>query len=148
MEEKAPQGYEKNGWERTFVISGFEKKEVTYREEEACSNPPLWIEVSVHKKDIETGKPLSEVPFSIYQWSDTKQEYVPYENLQEIKTDQNGAAKTERLYYNRENKGKFRLQEKKAKEYYLEILPGRIRSVERKTMIFRLQSKMPDRHWN
>ncbi len=138
VEEKAPQGYEKNGWERTFVISGFEKKEVTYREEEACSNPPLWIEVSVHKKDIETGKPLSEVPFSIYQWSDTKQEYVPYENLQEIKTDQNGAAKTERLYYSRENKGKFRLQEKKAKEYYFGDFAGQDSERGKKTYDFQI----------
>ena len=137
-EEKAPQGYEKTGWERTFTIPGFEKKDIFYQGENACINPPFWIQVAIYKKDIETGKTLPDVPFSIEQWDETIQDYVPYELEQQVQTDLMGTAKTEKLYYTRKNKGKFRLTEKKAPEAYFGDYKEENPQKGRKTYLFQV----------
>ena len=137
-EEKAPQGYEKTGWERTFTIPGFEKKDIFYQGENACINPPFWIQVTIYKKDIETGKTLPDVPFSIEQWDETIQDYVPYDLEQQVQTDLMGTAKTEKLYYTRKNKGKFRLTEKKAPEAYFGDYKEENPQKGRKTYLFQV----------
>lgn len=120
-EVKAPVGYQNKGWEKEFTISGFSRNSIVYKGEDACIDEPQWIRVSVKKKDAETGKAAAGAVFSVYQWSEKEKGYVAYgskDNDYEFVTDENGDAVSSRLYYQPDNQGKFRIEEKQAPENY------------------------------
>ena len=118
IEEQSPEGYTKSGWEKEFVISPFESKKITYHGDNACFNEPLWITVQIQKKDLETGKALSGARFAVYEWNQEQQNYVPYAAWPELVTAINGEAVSGKLYYQKKNEGKFRLQETQPPQNY------------------------------
>ena len=125
IEEQSPEGYTKSGWEKEFVISPFESKKITYHGDNACFNEPLWITVQIQKKDLETGKALSGARFAVYEWNQEQQNYVPYAAWPELVTAINGEAVSGKLYYQKKNEGKFRLQETQPpKNYFGDYVDG------------------------
>ena len=125
IEEQSPEGYTKSGWEKEFVISPFESKKITYHGDNACFNEPLWITVQIQKKDLETGKALSGARFAVYEWNQEQQNYVPYAAQTELVTAINGEAVSGKLYYQKKNEGKFRLQETQPpKNYFGDYVDG------------------------
>lgn len=125
IEEQSPEGYTKSGWEKEFVISPFESKKITYHGDNACFNEPLWITVQIQKKDLETGKALSDARFAVYEWNQEQQNYVPYAAWPELVTAINGEAVSGKLYYQKKNEGKFRLQETQPpKNYFGDYVDG------------------------
>ena len=125
IEEQSPEGYTKSGWEKEFVISPFESKKITYHGDNACFNEPLWITVQIQKKDLETGKALSGARFAVYEWNQEQQNYVPYAAWPELVTAINGEAVSSKLYYQKKNEGKFRLQETQPpKNYFGDYVDG------------------------
>ena len=125
IEEQSPEGYTKSGWEKEFVISPFENKKITYHGDNACFNEPLWITVQIQKKDLETGKALSGARFAVYEWNQEQQKYVPYAAWPELVTAINGEAVSGKLYYQKKNEGKFRLQETQPpKNYFGDYVDG------------------------
>ena len=125
IEEQSPEGYTKSGWEKEFVISPFESKKITYHGDNACFNEPLWITVQIQKKDLETGKALSGARFAVYEWNQEQQNYVPYAAQTELVTAINGEAVSGKLYYQKKNEGKFRLQETQPpKKYFGDYVDG------------------------
>lgn len=125
IEEQSPEGYTKSGWEKEFVISPFESKKITYHGDNACFNEPLWITVQIQKKDLETGKALSGARFAVYEWNQEQQNYVPYAAQTELVTAINGEAVSSKLYYQKKNEGKFRLQETQPpKNYFGDYVDG------------------------
>ncbi len=125
IEEQSPEGYTKSGWEKEFVISPFESKKITYHGDNACFNEPLWITVQIQKKDLETGKALSDARFAVYEWNQEQQNYVPYAAQTELVTAINGEAVSGKLYYQKKNEGKFRLQETQPpKNYFGDYVDG------------------------
>ena len=125
IEEQSPEGYTKSGWEKEFVISPFESKKITYHGDNACFNEPLWITVQIQKKDLQTGKALSGARFAVYEWNQEQQNYVPYAAWPELVTAINGEAVSGKLYYQKKNEGKFRLQETQPpKNYFGDYVDG------------------------
>lgn len=125
IEEQSPEGYTKSGWEKEFVISPFESKKITYHGDNACFNEPLWITVQIQKKDLKTGKALSGARFAVYEWNQEQQNYVPYAAWPELVTAINGEAVSGKLYYQKKNEGKFRLQETQPpKNYFGDYVDG------------------------
>ena len=125
IEEQPPEGYTKSGWEKEFVISTFESKKITYHGDNACFNEPLWITVQIQKKDLETGKALSGARFAVYEWNQEQQNYVPYAAWPELVTAINGEAASGKLYYQKKNEGKFRIQETQPpKNYFGDYVDG------------------------
>ena len=106
--------------EKEFVISLFESK--NHYHDNACFNEPLWITVQIQKKDLETGKALSGARFAVYEWNQEQQNYVPYAAWPEPVTAINGEAVSGKLYYQKKNEGKFRLQETQPPKTILEIM--------------------------
>lgn len=124
-EEQPPEGYTKSGWEKEFVIAPFESKKITYHGDNACFNEPLWITVKIQKKDLETGKALSGARFAVYEWNQEQRKYVPYAAHPELVTAVNGEAVSGKLYYQKKNEGKFRLQETQPpKNYFGDYVDG------------------------
>ena len=125
IEEQPPEGYTKSGWEKEFVIAPFESKKITYHGDNACFNEPLWITVQIQKKDLETGKALSGARFAVYEWNQEQQNYVPYADQPELVTAVNGEAVSGKLYYQKKNEGKFRIQETQPpKNYFGDYVDG------------------------
>ena len=77
------------------------------------------------KKDLETGKALSGARFAVYEWNQEQQNYVPYAAWPELVTAINGEAVSGKLYYQKKNEGKFRLQETQPpKNYFGDYVDG------------------------
>ena len=81
--------------------------------------------VQIQKKDLETGKALSGARFAVYEWNQEQQNYVPYAAWPELVTAINGEAVSGKLYYQKKNEGKFRLQETQPpKNYFGDYVDG------------------------
>lgn len=122
VETKPPKGYKKAEWEKKFTISGFEKEKIAFQGEDACEDEPQWIRIRVKKIDSETGKALKGAVFAVYQWSEQEKQYVSFETadgkIEELVTGEDGVAVSGRLFYQEDNQGKFRVQEKQPPERY------------------------------
>lgn len=145
VETKAPDGYRKDVWEKEFVLSGLEKEKITFQGEEACVDEPQWIRIQVKKTDALTGKAVEGAVFAVEQWSEKEQKYVSCfgtENQkEEFVTDQNGTAKSSKLYYQTDNQGKFRVQEKETPEAYFGDYQEEDPKRDRKTYDFQVSAE-------
>ncbi len=124
------------------------KKGYFYQGENACINPPFWIQVAIYKKDIETGKTLPDVPFSIEQWDETIQDYVPYELEQQVQTDLMGRQKQKNFIIPEKIKESSADGERKAPEAYFGDYKRKIHRKEEKRIFFRLRRKITEKYWN
>ena len=93
-------------------------------------NEPYKIKVHLSKIDKENKNPLSGAEFSVYAWSKSANEFVPYkgtkssvtgaEEMMKLVEESDGQHVTPAwLYYAPDNEGKFRIVETKAPEGYV-----------------------------
>ena len=94
--------------------------------------------MQIQKKDLETGKALSDARFAVYEWNQEQQNYVPYAAWPELVTAINGEAVSGKLYYQKKNEGKFRTSGNTAAEktYFGDYVDGEKEKGLKISMIF------------
>ncbi|WP_434309439.1 MSCRAMM family protein [Hominifimenecus sp. rT4P-3] len=108
-EKKAPYGHQNQGWNKELILTK-NNQLFSY----TVTNNPWQASVQVEKRDAESGNKISGAKFSLLEWDGSQ--YTPKGFL----TDRgDGVYFAEKLAYTPSNQGKFKIQETKAPDGYV-----------------------------